>query len=296
MALHPRDRRRLKTVIADSKDASEEALFRRSAYEDYYNASRAKAPDNVPASAGGLTKTNWDMEIRKRYTQPLFAESLEFPDAPTIHARMLPICYEESIPAGTTIQCAELVATGAEIYLKNMLHDFFNRVRVNGQRYENGVAGGPFTARYRKQLLREEADVKSGKLSRTRDDELLPVEAKEAQNRRPLGMADIKLANRVGPNLFNAMPLLNVNVIESPFDEVWDEQYSQPQPAAQPQTPHKPSIVAVNGITTNGTVIDDDEMDVDDEDWGWEGTGVEDREMLGNLLSDCLKSTGGIAA
>ena len=211
MALPARDRRRIKTLFIDTKDAPDASLFRQTAYEDYYNASRIKAPENVPASAGGLTKTNWDLEIRKRYTQSLFAETLEFPDAATILARMTPICYEESVVSGTSLQCAELVGIAAETHIKNMLHDIFNRVRVNGPRYENGAAGGAYTAKFRKGLQRQEAEVKSGKLARTRDDDMLPVEATEIQQRRPLGISDLKLANTVGPNIFNGMPLLGVS-------------------------------------------------------------------------------------
>lgn len=290
MALPVRDRRRIKTLFTDNKDAPEEALYRRTAYEDYYHASHIKAPDNVPASAGGLTKTNWDLEIRKRYTQSLFAETLEFPDAAAIHARIVPICYEESVAAGTSLQCAELVGIATEIHIKNLLHDVFNRVRVNGPRYENGAAGGAFTAKYKKQLHREEADIKSGKVARNRDDDLLPIEAKEANARRPLGIADLKLANRVGPNLFTGMPLLGVHVGQSFFDDLYDDSYSQAQSTAQTGK----SLPA-----TNGTAEDEDEMDIDDDDdddWGWEGTGVGDRAMLGNLLADCLNSTGVVGA
>lgn len=275
-------------MVTDSKDAPEEALYRRAAYEDYYHASRIKAPDTVPASAGGLTKTNWDLEIRKRYTQPLFAETLEFPDAATIHARMVPICYEESVAAGTSIQCAELVGVATEIHVKNLLHDFLNRVRVNGPRYENGAAGGAFTAKYKKQVQREEADVKSGKLARNRDDDLLPIEVKEANARKPLSIADLKLANRVGPDLFNGMPLLGVHVAQSFFDDLYHDQSSEGQSTSQSGKP----IPA-----QNGAVVDEDEMDVDDDDdWGWQGTGIGDREMLGNLLADCLNSTGVVGA
>ena len=295
MALPPRDRRRIKTLVTDSKDAPEEALYRRAAYEDYHNASRVKAPDAVPPSAGGLTKTNWDLEIRKRYTQPLFAESLEFPDAATIHARMVPICYEESVPAGTSIQCAELVGIAAEMHLKAMLHDVFNRVRVNGPRYDNGAAGGAFTAKYRKQFLREEEEVKAGKLSRGRDDDLLPLEFQEVHARRPLSMADLKLANRVGPNLFNGMPLLGLQVNDSPFDDFWEEHYPEAQKAPI-HPPLQASVPIVNGTTTNGVVADEDEMDLDEDDWGWEGTATGEREMLGSLLADCLNSAGAVGA
>jgi transcriptional coactivator HFI1/ADA1 len=297
MALPPRDRRRIKTVVTDGKDAPEEAMSRRALYEDYYNASRIKAPDSIPASAGGLTKTNWDLEIRKRYIQSLYAETLEFPDAATIYSRMVPICYEESVTAGTSLQSAELVGIAAEIHIKNMLHDLFNRVRANGPRYENGAADGIFTAKFKKKVRKEEADLKAGKLDKNRDDDLLPTEFNESQSRKPLGIGDFKLANRVGPNLFNGMPLLNLQINENLFDDLWDDQDSQSQPdATQPHTQHKISLPVTNGALTNGAIVDDDEMDIDEEDWGWEGTGPGDRDGLDSLLADCLNSGGAVAA
>jgi transcriptional coactivator HFI1/ADA1 len=281
MALTARDRRRLKTVLTDSKDVPEEALFRRAAYEDYYNASIVKGPEAAPSSAGGLTRTNWDLEIRKRFLQPMFAESLEFPDSATIHARMVPICYQESLTGGTSMSCAELVGVATEIHIKNMLNDFLNRVRVNGPRYENGAGNGVFTAKYRRTQLREEAQVKAGKLQRDRDNELLPCEAKEAFNRRPLSIADLKLANRVGPTFFNNMPLLGLQTNENMLDDSYDDQI---------ENETNQSHAHVNGIAANGTA-GDDEMDVDDDDdWGWEGTSAADRNMLQNLLSDRLNA------
>ena len=47
----------------------------------------------------------------------------------------------------------------------------------------------------------------------------------------------------------------------------------------------------MNGVMTNGNVIDNDEMDLDEDDWGWEGTSLADRNMLGDLLNDCLATS-----
>ena len=121
---------------------------------DYRLARSIKLPDNIPASAGGLNKTSkptpfslypyqnriiiliqtqldWDLEIRKRYTHPLFHETLEFPDAPTIANRMLPICYEEALPNGPSDQCAEFMATAAEMFVKDVVGSVLSLTRSN---------------------------------------------------------------------------------------------------------------------------------------------------------------------
>jgi len=272
MALPARDRRRLKGAASDKTE--EEAAARRNVYEEYYHASRIKAPEAAPGAAAGLTKTNWDLEIRKRYLQPLFAETLEFPDAATIYARMVPICYEESVAAGTSMHCAELVSFAAEVFIKDFLSVAFNRTRSNGPRYENGAGDGIHTAAYKRQIAREEAEVKNGTLLRNREDDLLPVESKEANTRRPIGIADLQLANRVGPSLWNSMPLIGMSVAEAAteFDRNDWPTDCDPRP------------------TTNGHMPNIDEAtDVDpDDDYGWDGTGSNERHGLNSLLADCL--------
>ncbi|KAK5056676.1 hypothetical protein LTR84_012208 [Exophiala bonariae] len=271
MALPPRERRRFKGVANDK--AEEEAAARRNQYEDYYQAGRIRVPESTAGPATGLTtKTNWDLEIRKRYVQPLFAETLEFPDANTLHARMVPICYEEAIASGCSTQCADLVGIASEMYLKNILSEVFNRTRSNGPRYENSAGGGILTTSYKRKIEREEAEVKAGKLQRTRDDDMLPCEAQAAYSRRPLAMVDLQLSSQVGPLPWNGSPVIawNINNASAGYD--YDEWYTE-----QDQ------------VMTNGHVDDPDALDIDNADnYGWEGAGAQDRPRLDSVLADCL--------
>ena len=277
MALLPRDRRRLKGVTAD-KAEEDASLSRRHGYEDYFQAGKIRVPDSVPASAGGLNKTNWDLEIRKRYTQPLFSETLEFPDAATIFARMVPICYEESVAAASSMPCAELVSIATESFVKNFLGSVFNRIRVNGPKYENGAGGGVFTGGYKRQLDREEDDFRRGKVQKGRESGLLPVEGQEAGAKRPIGMADLNLAASVGRGLWNGMPLIGSRVSESALEDELEEWRKEREGELR-------AVVGINGTIENG---EDIAMDTDDDDYGWEGVGSAEREALGSLLEDCL--------
>lgn len=287
MALPSRDRRRLKAIVSDTKSGSgpagleeESAASLRATIEQYHNSSRIKTPQ-PPATSGTGIKTNWDIEIRKRYTQPLYSETHEFPDAATIHSRMVPICYEESVPSGTSMECAELVALATETYVKNKLHDIYNRVRANGPRYDNGAAQGILTGKYNKRVTREEAESKAGRLQRDRDNDLLPTESLEARLRKPLGVADLKLANRVGPGLWNGMPIIGANINHSIFDVEIDEWY------AQRELEGYGSFAKPINSSTNSQHDQVDAMDID-EDTTWEGTGTaqvaELRSTLGSLL------------
>ena len=282
MALPSRDRRRLKAIVTENKAVGvdeESAASMRATMEQYQNSSRIKAPQ-PPAASGTGIKTNWDIEIRKRYTQPLYSETHEFPDAATIHARMVPICYEESVPSGTSIECAELVAIATETYVKNKLHDIFNRVRSNGPRYDNGAAEGVMTAKYNRRVTREETESKAGRLLRDRDNDLLPTESVEAKMRKPLGIGDLKLANKVGPGLWNGMPIIGASINHSLFDVDIDEWYAQRDLKGYGSFSRQ-----ING-TASG--VNPDAMDVD-EDTTWEGTGVGQTAELRNTLSSLLK-------
>ncbi|KAH0833539.1 hypothetical protein AYO21_05216 [Fonsecaea monophora] len=280
MALPARDRRRIKG--AANEKADEEAAARRNPYEELYLAGRIKAPETAPsAAAGGLTKTNWDLEIRKRYVQPLFSETLEFPDTPTIHSRIVPICYEESVAQGCSIQCAELVGIAAETYLKTLLAEVVNRTRSNGPRYEHSAGGGILTSSYKKKIDREEEEVKAGRLNRTRDDDLLPTEAQVAYARRPIGIADLQLTTQVGPVPWNAMPCIAFSVSNASAGYDHDQWLMEQEEEAN---------AAAASTTANGHIDPaEDGMDVDNTDnYGWEGAGPQDRSGLDSVLADCL--------
>lgn len=295
MALPARERRRIKTILTEGKSLTggvapieeESAASLRAEIEQYYNSSRIKTPQQ-PAVSGTGTKTNWDIEIRKRYTQPLYSETREFPDAATVLGRIVPICYEGSVPSGTTLDCAELTTIAAEAFLKDFVHDIYNKVRVNGPRYENGAGQGVMTARYLRHVLKEETEVKAGRLQRDRDNDLLPTESRESTLRKPLGIGDLKMANRVGFSLWNGMPTVGAQVSHSMFDIEIDEWYAQREAEGKGGF-----TTQVNGVkaTTNGNhapTHDDDEMDIDEEDNGWEGTAAGDRDELRGALGSLL--------
>lgn len=279
MALHARDRRRLKGTGDDKKSAEEDAQYtKRNQYEDAYAASKYKVPE-VPAAsiAGGLTKTNLEPEIKKRYQQPLFAESAEFPDVASVYARMVPICYEEAIPQGASMACAELAVIGAEFYFKDILSTVFDRVRVNGPRYDNGVGGGVFTSKYLKQVKKEDELIKMKKLARTREDDLLPVEAAISKERRPLSVADFKLAGRIGTPIWTRTPLLGFDIQQRVPDGEWDD-WKLEQEGIRRLT---------NGHTVAGDAMDVDHEDNDD-DFDWEAEGFGGRDNFDALMNDCL--------
>lgn len=279
MSIPARDRRRLKAIAPSDED-----LPPTSPYETYYQSSKIRAPDSTPATGGGLAKTNWDLEIKKRYTQPLFVETAEFPDANAASSRMAPICYEESITAGAAPQCAELVSIAAEAYLKDFLGGIFHRTRSNGPTLENGLGGGIQTASYKKALAHETMELKAGKLQKSRDTGLLPIEAREATTRRPLAMSDIKATQTIVKGLFNGMPLIGVQVSEAPHESEQEDWRRERKGEERYFAERGYSFTHRGNDPTTA-----DEMDIDDDDdYGWIGASSGDKEPLGSLLEDCL--------
>ncbi|KAJ6086030.1 Transcriptional coactivator SAGA-type complex Ada1/Tada1 [Penicillium sp. IBT 16267x] len=269
MQLPPRDRRRIKGI--PERDPSE---VKPSELEQYHLAKQIKLPNQVPASAGGLNKTNWELEIRKRYAQPLAAETGEFPDAESIYARMVPMCYEESLPSGAGLPCAEFVAIATETFVKEVLSSVFARTRSNGP---SGTSNGMMMRKYRQQLEREELAFTRGEIAKDTATGLLPVEAREAAIRRPLGVRDLRLTLELSSGVLGHMPLI-IDQIKGGYFE--DELETEKQDRLE------------NGM---GQVVevktaDEDEMDIDDDDAlsDWEGGTAADRGQLGSLLDECL--------
>lgn len=286
MGLPARDRRRLKNIGAAGDKAEDDNNLKRK-YDDYYQAGKIRVPENVSPSAGGFNKTNWDLEIRKRYSQPLFSETLEFPDAAGIYARMVPICYEETVASGSSLPCAELVAAATETYVKDLLSSVFNRTRANVPRYETGaVATGVCTAAYLRQLERDEHDFAHGKIRKSRDNGLLPVENREAVARRPIGIGDLKIASGVGRGLWNGLPLIGSRVAEAAYENELDDWLEERRALKAAAVAAAARAAAVRNQADE--IIHVDEMDIDDDNYGWQGGGAVDREALGSLLEDCL--------
>ncbi|KAF7155035.1 hypothetical protein CNMCM5623_005243 [Aspergillus felis] len=271
MQLPPRDRRRIKAI--PERDPHETVP---NEVEEYHLAKQIKLPSQVPASAGGLNKTNWELEIRKRYAQPLASETGEFPDAESIHARMIPICYEESVVSGAGFPCAEFMAIATETFVKEVLSVVFSRTRCNGP---SGTINGMMMRKYRQQLELEELAYTRGEIVKDSATGLLPVEAKEARNRKPLGVRDLRLALEIGGGVLSHMPLIVDHIMGGYFED-------------ELETDKQDQLDEVADTADNDTrpIQFTDEMDVEDdaELLDWEGAAAVDRAQLGSLLDECL--------
>lgn len=217
---------------------------------------------------------DWELEIRKRYAQPLAAETGEFPDAESIHARMVPMCYEESLPSGAGLPCAEFMAIATETFVKEVLSAVFSRTRSNGP---SGTINGMMMRKYRQQLEREELAYTRGEISKDTATGLLPIEAKEASVRRPLGVRDLRLVLELGGGVLGHMPLIIDQIMGGYFE---DELETEKQDRLE------------NGVSEHHEIkAPEDEMDLDEADDSlsdWEGGMGADREQLSSLLDECL--------
>jgi len=240
----------------------------------------------------GLTRDlDWDLEIRKRFSQPLASETGEFPDADTIHGRMVPICYEESLISGAAAQCPGFMATATEHFIKEVLSTVYTRTRSN---MPGGSVNSVLTHRFKKQYLLEEAAAERGELVRAPGSGLLPVELKEAATRQPLGIHDLRLALEVGDCGLGQFPVIIGRIINGP-QEGWFEEFlartkeNEAWESEQERTKME-RLARINGNGVNGVhAAQDDEMEEDeDEDWGWEGGSAHDRAQLNFLLDECL--------
>lgn len=217
---------------------------------------------------------DWELEIRKRYAQPLAAETGEFPDAESIHARMVPICYEESLPSGAGLPCADFMAIATETFVKEVLSAVFSRTRSNGP---SGTINGMMMRKYRQLLEREELAYTRGEISKDTATGLLPIEAKEASVRRPLGVRDLRLTLELGGGVLGHMPLIIDQIMGGYFE---DELETEKQDRLE------------NGVSEHQEIkAPKDEMDLDEADDSlsdWEGGAGADREQLSSLLDECL--------
>ncbi|KAI9368946.1 transcriptional regulator of RNA polII, SAGA, subunit-domain-containing protein [Aspergillus egyptiacus] len=263
MQLPPRDRRRIKAI--PERDPHE---IMHNELEEYHLAKQIKLPSQAPTSAGGLNMTNWELEVRKRYAQPLASETGEFPDAESIHARMTPICYEESVVNGAGVACAEFMAIATETFIKEVLSVVFSRTRCNGP---SGTINGMMKRSYKQQLEREELAFTRGEIAKDGATGLLPVEAKEASTRSALGVTDLRLSLELGSGILSHMPLIADQIMGGYLE---DELEAGKQDRSEMDHTN----------TANLT----DEMDVDEADLGWEGATTADRDQLGALLDECL--------
>lgn len=272
MAIHARDRRRIKALKGDAQAIMEGGL---QDMLDYQRELEVKQPEVNPqgAGAGGLAKTNWDLEIHRKYAQPLAAETLEFPSLTDLQNRIEPICYEEGVSGGaqgSALQaCAELMEQAAEVYIKELLTQLCGHSRSNGE-------GCIQTSKFRHQLRREEEDVERGILSRTAAG-LLPVELDQAAKREPLNAHDLRLSLQTQDRHFKQEPFLSESIMLSQYPDLNGSASIGYGGAVKPLT---------NGASKND--IGGDPMIVDEDDWGWQGGTAADQDALMGALDDCL--------
>lgn len=261
--------------------------------------SKAKAPEFTAAGAAGLNKTNWDLEIRKRYTQPLAGESMEFPDTSAIQKKLLPICYEHELTAGHTPDAAQFISVAAETWIKEHLSDVFAKTRCNGpgalgSAGSGGAAGWITTYKYRKQLEQEEDAFLRGEIQRDKNG-LLPIEARAASERGPLGLADYTTALELGDCGIGQMPTISAQIIMGHREGELEafEDYSYVPSHKRPKRNHLNDrdgdavMLDVAGpAAPNGKPMTNGEAHM--EDLGWEGVDGEAQDSFDSLLSDCL--------
>jgi transcriptional coactivator HFI1/ADA1 len=184
---------------------------------------------------------------------------------------MVPICYEESVVSGAGFPCAEFMAIATETFVKEVLSSVLSRTRSNGP---SGTINGMVTRKYRRQLEREELAFTRGEITKDSATGLLPVEAKVACTRQPLGVKDLRLALELGGGLLGQMPLI-MDQIMGAYDE--DELELERQ-----------GYVELSRQPDESLQLNGEEMDIDDPGWEWEGSAAADREQLGSLLDECL--------
>lgn len=202
---------------------------------------------------------------------------------------MVPMCYEESLPSGAGLPCAEFMAIATETFVKEVLSAVFSRTRSNGP---SGTINGMMKRNYRQQLEREELAFTRGEIVKDTATGLLPVEAREAGTRRALGVRDLRLTLELGGGVLGHMPLIIDQIVGGYLEDELETE--------------KQDRVLENGVGVGGTgaevsenrdikpaPVTEDEMDLDEdddsfEDWEWEGGTAADRDQLGSLLDECL--------
>ncbi len=200
---------------------------------------------------------------------------------------MVPICYEESLPNGCAVSCAEFMATATEQYIKEVVSAILARTRSNVPAAIGG--NGIMTRKYRKQLECEEEMALKGELARGLANGLLPVEAREAGGRRGIGMGDLRLAIGVGGCELGSMPGVVKSVMsgwQEGILEGWAEM-TEAKGTPMDGDEEEEDEGRRNGARMNG-IRSDCDLDAMDEDWGWEGGGAADRSRLHSLLDDVL--------
>lgn len=239
-------------------------------------------------------------------------ESGEFPDVSNIEARMLPFCYEAGLASGHTPDAAQFMSIATETFIKEVMSSMFSRTRSNPPGDSGNAGFGPSnnwiqTHKYRRQLAREEEAFQRGEVTRDKSG-LLPVEAKAASERGPLGIADLRLALEMGDCGLANFPIISKSVIYSYREgelENWDDYTYVDGRDRVTDLDEDVVMGGVNGTaaataatTTTATATTKSEplvngvghgdlMDIDNDMW-WQGGDTADGDLLNGVLDSCL--------
>jgi transcriptional coactivator HFI1/ADA1 len=218
---------------------------------------------------------------------------------------MLPICYETGLTSGHTGDAAQFMSVATETFVKQVLSQVFDKTRSNGpgsggSAGSGGGANWVMTHKYRIQLEKEEEAWLRGELQRDKSG-LLPIEAKAASERGPLGMADFRTALEMGDCGISQMPIVIEQIMfgyrEGELEEweeysllngygkVLDEEHDDVVMGGVTAT-HGNGINGINSVNGANGHLEDDLSDTDG--WGWEGAGSQDRDALNSILDSCL--------
>ncbi|KAF2028701.1 hypothetical protein EK21DRAFT_69064 [Setomelanomma holmii] len=289
MQLSRRERKRLKTIPAP--DVGE--VTGGGVVHELVDARRAKQPESGPVGGnqgGGFGKTNWDLEIRKRYTSSLFSETHEFPTPSSIAHRLLPTCYEFGLPQGHTPDCAEFLNIATETYIKEALMSLLGKVSSNGPGYVR-------TGAFKRRVAKEERLVERGEIIRVGNAAELPVESEERRKRKMLCLEDLRLALQLGDGYLGQTPLIAGGIWNS---RVLDTEGIEELYESEERKMVNGNANGVNGVNGtakptgevwnvewgNSVAGGGDAMPTDDE--GWAGGGVGDTDDLDGVLDDVL--------
>lgn len=254
MALAPKDRRRVKQVKPEAPPRPAGGLKE---MQDYRFELSSRPPDASKSSTG------WDMETRRKYIQPLAAETLEFPSLSDMQNRIEPICHDEGLIGSTqasTQACAELLEQAAEAYIKTVLGELQARSRSNR-------TGCVQTAKFKHQLQREELELERGSIQRSATG-LLPVESEVQLKRDPLSSSDLRLAIEM----------------RDPF--MIRDRFLAEKTMLDRYPSYSADVVYMNG--DDDSAMDLDAPADDDDLLAWQGATKAATDSLMGVLSECL--------
>ena len=201
---------------------------------------------------------------------------------------MLPFCYEAGLASGHSTEAPQLMSIATEAFIKEVLTTIYSRTRSNGPGDSASAGFGIGTTliqtyKYRRQLSQEEEAAQRGEITRDKSG-LLPIEAKAAGERGPLGVADMRLALEMSDTGMAQFPVLMAQVLYNYREgelENWND-YTWANGRAPIieelcETNHGQSLL--NGHP--------DAMEIDNDIW-WDGADNQDMDMIDGILESCL--------